>query len=359
MSRLLFQIARTLHAWGGITLALLMLLSSTTGTLLVWKQEFLWLTVSAARADFDPSPENLVRVIEAAEAQFDPSEILNVQLATRDFPLTKLTLVGGRYAYLDAEGGIVDDWILNERPEEWLYDLHHRLLLEDLGLTLVGLSAMAMSVLVLAGLVAFWPARQGLRRGFWPASTARPHLMGAHRNIGLFEALPFLLTLATGVVLAFPFQIEERFLYPVRHTDEYSDATQVQLDGISGGDSGEWLPAMRRALAVFDAGEVRSVQVANDYNNYRIFGIKQPGEWHPDGMSKVYIDAAGGYMDVRIDATTVSLTERAHNAVYPLHTGRIGNVFYKLFLTASGLLVATLSVLGIMSFIRKYRPVRQ
>ena len=352
--RYLFKFARTLHAWGGITLALLMLLASTTGTLLVWKQEYLWLTVPAARAEFDPTPENLVAVIEAAEAEFDPAEILNITLATRDFPLTKLTLSGGRYAYLDTEGVVVDDWVLNERFEEWLYDLHHRLLLGDQGLEIVGYTAIVMSVLVLLGLIAFWPARRGFRRGVWPDGTQRPQLMSAHRNLGVLEAAPFLLTLVTGMVLAFPWQVEEQFLWPVRHTDAYSDATQVRLDGVSGGDTGEWLPAMRRALAVFDTGELRSVQVANDYNNYRIFGIKQAGEWHPDGMSKVYIDAAGGYMDVRIDATAVPLVERAYNAVYPLHTAKIGSRFYKVVMTLSGLAIATLSVLGTLSFIRRY-----
>ena len=70
-------------------------------------------------------------------------------------------------------------------------------------------------------------------------------------------------------------------------------------------------------------------------------------------MSKVYFDAGEGYMDVRIDTETVSVEERAYNSAYPLHTGKLNNLLYKILLTVSGLMVATLCGLGILSFIRR------
>lgn len=348
-----FRFFRTLHAWGGVTIGLLMLLSSVTGTMLVWKQEYLQLTIPEARVGFEPTPAALARIASAVETQFDNDEVLLIQFGTADFPLTKVTLADTRYAYLDTEGEVVDQWYMNERWEEWLYDLHHRLLLDNLGLTIVGLAAIAMIVLLVAGIITFWPLRRGFRQGPWPKSAARPQLLRSHRNLGIVEAAPFLLTLVTAAVLAFPLQVEETLLEPVRRTQAYSDALVENLDDVSGGDSGEWLPAMRRALATFPAGEIRSAQLPNRLSPYRIIGVRQPGEWHPDGMSKVYVEAAGGYMDVRIDATALPAIEQAYNAVYPLHTGKIGSLAYKLFLTVSGLLVATLSMLGLTSFVKK------
>ena len=347
-----FAITRSLHAWGGALLALLLLMSSVTGTLLLWKPEYLKLTIPAARADFDPTPETLAPLIERIEAQLDPNEIVQIQLPTRDFALAKVTMFDTHYAYVDTQGNIVDEWFLNERWEEWLYDLHHRLLLGNAGLTIIGFVGMTMLLLLIAGVVTFWPMRRGFRHGFRIRSTARPHLLTAHRNIGSVEALPFGLTLVTGIVLAFPTQVEERFLQPVRMSQDYSDALSLGVDDVSGGDSGDWLPAMRRALATFRAGEVRSVQVANDISNYRIIGVKQPEEWHPDGMSRVYVDEAGGWMDVRYDATALPLIERTYNTIYPLHTGKLGSFAYKLLLTVSGLLVALLSTLGLTSFLQ-------
>ncbi|NIW25589.1 MAG: hypothetical protein GWN29_14035 [Gammaproteobacteria bacterium] len=209
-----------------------------------------------------------------------------------------------------------------------------------------------MTLLVLFGLASFWPMRRGLRLGIKPKGMQRAHLLVTHRNIGVFEALPFLLTLSTGAVLAFPFQTEAWLLDPVRQTQAYSDSLVENLDGTSGGNSGDWLPAMTRALATFPAGEVRSVTVANRASPYRIIGVKQPDEWHPDGMSRVYIEAASGYMDIRFDAVTLPAVERAWHAAYPLHTGKLESLPYKLFLTLSGMLVATLASLGLLCFVR-------
>lgn len=352
MKRSLFEIARSLHAWGGALVAVLLFTSSVTGTLLLWKPEYLELTIPAARVHFDPTPAALASLVDKIETRLDPNEIVLIQLPTRDFALAKVTMLDTRYAYVDTQGDIVDEWFLNDRWEEWLYDLHHRLLLGAPGLTIVGFVGVTMFALLVAGIIAFWPRRRGLRLGFRIRGSSRPQLLAAHRNIGIVEALPLALTLGTGIVLAFPAQLEERFLGPVRRSQEYSDALSLGVDEISGAGSGDWLPAMRRALATFPAGEVRSVQVANDFNGYRIIGVKQPAEWHPDGMSRVYVDAAGGWMDVRYDATALPLIERAYNAVYPLHTGKLESPVYKILLTISGLLVALLSSLGLVSFLK-------
>jgi uncharacterized iron-regulated membrane protein len=348
----MFRLFRTLHAWIGALLALLVLLSSSTGTLLVWKENYLRLAIPAARADFEPTIEALAKLVAQIEATFDPDEILQIDLPSQHFALAKVTMLDARYAYVDIEGGVVDEWVLNERWEEWLYDLHHRLLLGNTGLTVVGISGLATMLLVILGLIAYWPFRRGFRLGLWPASGVRARLRVAHRNLGIVEALPFGLTLTTGIVLAFPTAIEQRILSPIRMTQEYSDALLLHVDDVSGGDSGDWLPAMRRAVATFPAGEVRSVRVANAASNYRIVGVKQPEEWHPAGLSRVYVDAAEGYMDVRFDATRLPLVERGYNAAYPLHTGKVESVAYKILLTASGIVVAMLSTLGLISFMR-------
>ncbi|NIW25590.1 MAG: hypothetical protein GWN29_14040 [Gammaproteobacteria bacterium] len=117
-----------MHAWGAAALGLFVLLSSLTGVLLVWKQTYLKLAIPEARVEFEPEPAALARIVESIEAQFNVDDIGLIQLATRDFPLTKVTLAGTRYAYVDVEGNVVAEWFMNERWEEWLYDLHHRLL---------------------------------------------------------------------------------------------------------------------------------------------------------------------------------------------------------------------------------------
>jgi uncharacterized iron-regulated membrane protein len=352
-------IARTLHAWGGVTLSLLFMLVSFTGTLLVWKDNYLRLTVPAAQVAFSPTPDALAVIGAAVDHHFDPAQVLNVRFATAELPLTQVVLAGERYAYLDTQGGIVDQWQGNGRPEEWLFDLHHRLLLGNLGLTIVGAAAFAMMILVFAGVVAFWPMRRGWRHGLLPRATTRPALLATHRNLGIVMALPFLLTLITGITLAFPTQIEEWLLGEIRVSEDYSNAMVEGLDTIEGESAGAWLPAMQRALAVFPSGAtVRSAQVPTPDSSYRILGLQQSGEWNRNGLSRVYIDADGGWMDLRSDALSLPLRERLYNTALPLHTGRIDQLWYQMLLTLSGLGVFLLSTLGLISFIKRYTASR-
>jgi len=344
---------RTLHAWGGLALALLLILSSVTGTLLVWKEDYVKLITPAARVAFDPSPVNLAPIAAAVEAQFDNHDILNIQFATTTFPLTKVTLNDTNYAYLDINGIVVDQWHMNERFEEWLYDLHHRLLLEDLGLTLLGLAAIALVILVLLGVIAFMPLRRLFSRGIVLRNLKRPALLISHRNLGIVIALPLLLSLVTGITLAFPFQVESLLLEELRSTQQYSDAMVVGIDDMAGAGAGDWQQAFERTLAVFPGSTIRSSTVPGAFSLHRVIGVQQPGDWNRMGTSHVYIDSELGYMDLRIDSKGFPAIERIYNSAYPLHTGKTGSLLYKLFLTLIGVGVALLSGMGFTSFVIK------
>ena len=350
--KILLNIIRTVHAWAGLTLALLLILSSITGTLLVWKEDYVKLVTPAARLDFTPTPQNLAQIAEAVEAQFDNNDILNIQFATTEFPLTKVTLYDTNYAYVDIHGNVVDAWHMNDRFEEWLYDLHHRLLLDDLGLTIVGLAAMALVILVVLGLITFIPLRRHFSLRLLPGSLKRQALVSSHRNLGLVVALPLLLTLVTGIMLAFPFQVEDIFLDELRRTPEYSDAMVVGIDDITGEGTGDWLPAFERTLAVFPGSAIRSATVPSGFSAHRVIGVQQPGQWNRTGTSHVYVDSELGYMDLRIDSAGFPAIERVYNNGYPLHTGKTGSLLYKLLLTVCGLGVACLSLFGFVSFVR-------
>jgi len=344
---------RAVHGWIGALFALYVLVISGSGTLLLWKQTYLWLSIPEARIDFDPTPRALAAVADDIEARFGDQNILQIQFPTEDISLTKIVMPDAHYAYVGTNGALVDEWILNERWEEWLYDLHHRLLLGDPGLSLTGAAGLILLPLVVLGVLAFWPLRFGFGKGFWPPNTARPFLLKAHRNIAILVAAPFAISLVTGVMLAFPSWVENR-LEPIRRTQEYSDAMVEGLDAISGPGTGDWLPAFERAYAAFPDGRIRTTTVPDSFSSYRVIGIQQDADWHPLGSSRIYIDAPEGYMDIRIDATTLPLLERASNSAYPIHTGRL-NLPFRLLLTASGLGLVFASAFGLLGFVRRFR----
>jgi uncharacterized iron-regulated membrane protein len=354
MKTSLFRLCRSIHAWGGAALALLILLISLTGTLLVWKQEYLKWDLPQSRTGFVPSPEALAAIATAAEAQFERNAIVQIDFATENFALSKVLLSDRSFAFLDAQGRLVGQWAMNARFEDWLYDLHHRLLLGTMGLVIAGLSGLLMALLVVVGVIAYWPMRRGWGRGFWPRHGARPDLLASHRNIGIVEALPLLFSLLTGVTLAFPEQTQQWLIEPLRGAD-YGAQFNQHLDAVSGPDAAQWLPAMRRATTTFPGAVIRSAQAPGQLSPYRIIGLQQSGEIDPQGLSKVYIDSSGGYMDVRMDSRTYRLSERVLMASQALHTVRFRAVWFQLLLTASGILIMYLCVIGLVSFIKSWR----
>ena len=353
MMNRLMSTARWLHGWAGILFTLYLLVIALSGTLLLWKQTYLWLSVPEARVPFEPTPAALARIAADIEARFGEQGILQIQLPTESLALTKVVMPDAHYAYVAANGSLIDEWVLNERWEEWLYDLHHRLLLGDAGLSLTGWAGLVLFSLVVLGLIAYWPLRRGFGRGLWPRNAARPWTLRAHRNIGILVALPFLLSIVTGILLAFPGWVDSQ-LEPMRRTQEYSDAMLIGLDAVSGVGTGDWLPAFERAQESFPQGRIRTTSVPNDFDAYRVIGIQQVEDWHPLGLSKIYIDAPEGYMDVRIDAQSLPTLERAFNAAYPLHTGSL-NLPFRLLLTLSGVGLVLASIFALMGFIGRFR----
>jgi uncharacterized iron-regulated membrane protein len=216
----------------------------------------------------------------------------------------------------------------------------------------MGVVALLSVLLVLVGLYLYWPVFRQFGRGLWLRDTSRRSLLLSHRNVGIIVMVPLLLTLVTGFTLAFPTQLEEWLLQEVRLSAEYSDSLVEGLDEISGEGTGNWLPTLERAMATFPGSTIRAAQVPNGFSSYRIIGLQQPGDWSPLGMSRVYIDADLGYMDIRIDSRQLPVTERSLNLAYPLHTGTVGGIAYKLWLTFLGFGTCWLVSIGMWSYAR-------
>jgi uncharacterized iron-regulated membrane protein len=353
------RLARTLHAWAGVTLSLLVIVIASTGALLVWKDDFLRLTIPAARADFSPSPEVLARIAEGAEAAFGADNVAFIFFATEDLALSQVTLIDESMAYLDAEGNVVDTWELGGRPEDWLFDLHHRLLMERTGLFIAGFAGLAVAVLAVAGLVAWWPMRRAIRLGVWPRGIARLELLASHRNIGAIAAVPVMIAVLAGAALAFPDTIYELAFLRLRYDMSYGATFYDKLDEITGPEVAGWEPALTRAAVSFPGARIRSAAWPGVEPPYRVVRLQQRGAWNRQGDSKVYIDSRGGGMDLRIDARTLPPEERLFNALYPVHTAGLGNIVYKLYVFATGVALTALGVFGLWAFLKRLRPRRR
>ncbi|WP_417763005.1 PepSY-associated TM helix domain-containing protein [Shewanella sp.] len=88
----------------------------------------------------------------------------------------------------------------------WLYNLHFQLLLGDTGTLLVGYIGLVSLLLIISGLMAWWPKRGQWRKGltFKPRNNTVGLLYDWHKLIGLAVSVPLLTLTVTGAMLALP-----------------------------------------------------------------------------------------------------------------------------------------------------------
>jgi len=100
---------------------------------------------------------------------------------------------------------------------EWIVDLHENLLAGPAGREINGLAALVVVVLVLAGLVIWWPGQARWRRSLVISRPAKTHRFSWHLHsaIGIWSIVLLFGWAITGVYFAFPEPVERVFTFSV------------------------------------------------------------------------------------------------------------------------------------------------
>ena len=341
---------RTLHTWVGAVLALLLVLIAATGTALVWKDNVIQMSFASETDGLERSIENLVQLAESAEVAFDKQNINRIRFGDDSNGVSLVELVDGRAAYMAADGTVLDEWELNGRPEDWLLDLHHRLLADTAGLYVVGVAAIVAMGLILTGWVVWWPTRTSWRKGFVPRRLVRAQLLLSHRNLAMLSSLPMALLIVSGIVLSFPDKTQPMF-YSTEN-DSYGENFGDGVDMQEGASEANWHKVLMRASAVFPDAEITGLDWPN-FTDDKIVLLRNKHEWTRTGNSRVHITGYDGMMSMRIDALQLPAGERFFLAMRALHTGGYEGVFYKLFLSITGVSMMCVGLFGVLSFYLK------
>lgn len=346
------RIARTMHRWTGASLSLLLILISTSGTLLIWKNTYLSFVFPQSSVVFERSIETMTNIAHSADQAFGENNISQIEFGDQNFGLSKVILLDQHIAYVAPDGEILGPWAPNERPEDWLLDLHHRLLSGSSGLYVVGFSGIATLVLIIAGLIAYWPARRTWRMGIAIRRLTRSEFLRLHRNLGILFALPIAIVIIAGVVLAFPETSRTAFFWPYENDDSYGENFGDGVDDVSGSTEAAWPNVIARAAAVFPGAEITGLAWPEGTGVKRVV-IREKGEWSERGNSSVQITDFDGYMDLRIDARTLPIGEKLYNFLGTLHRSHFGGRVYDVIQTFIGLGLMGLGMIGLISFLRE------
>lgn len=335
-----------LHRWGGGLLGIILALLGLSGAILVHREEWIMLP----HAD-DPRLADPAVLGDLAARLLDQAGNGESLVFASD----RFGLVQWRHGeagfYASQTGEVVARWTSQwQRPELWLFDLHHHLLAGEAGETLAGIAGLAAVAFAVTGSLLWWRTRRTFQLRLWPARMTGPALRMHHRDLGIVSA-PLLLFLAlTGAMMLFrpvaglvlapwtsPAALERDLKPPRLQSGPLSPAT-------------DWRGIVAAAHGAFPDAELRIVSTPRKPGDPIVVRMRREAEWTTNGRTMLWFDAANGRLLGQRDALALQPGTRAFNLVYPLHAGKVGGLVYRLALTLGGLALFLLGALATWSF---------
>ncbi len=221
-----------------------------------------------------------------------------------------------------------------------LVEFHHNLLGGDLGAWIVGCSGVLLLTNILLGLKLAWPRRRLWRRSLLPRKTrpgpARIHSW--HRAIGLWLALPALVSVSCGTLLVFH--------------DELVEALGASPAVVAEPSNAPLRIGPEQAIAIA-RGQFREASLVALYPPsaeapWYDIRLLQPNELRRAyGTTNVAIDARTGAVLRLHDPATAAASRTFTDGLFPIHTGEAGGLAGRLLVMLIGLWLATMIILGL------------
>ena len=342
------KILRTIHRWTGGLIGLLLAVLGLTGTLLLHEDAFLRATVPhAADAQVQDTATLAAAATRIFGAQDRPRSIV---LATERLGLHKLAYKGEHGAYADQQGQIVQAWTSNwARPEVWLFDLHHHLFSGDTGEIVSGVAGLCGLGFVITGAILWWRMRRAYEFRLWPRKFERFAILRHHRDLGVVMAPVLALSLVTGAIMIFR-PVADLILGPgtsaaVTEALKPPPPRKAEL-----AEHPDWRGMIEAARRLHPDAEVRILSLPRGKTGLISLRLRQPREWLPNGRTTLYFAADTGALVRAGDALAMPAKVQAYNALYPLHSGKVGGLAWRLVVTLSGLTLTLLGSLTVWTF---------
>ncbi len=341
------------HRWTGGIIGLVLGIMGLTGAILVHEESWLSLTLPHAADARIADPTMIAATTEKLLAA--NSKAQSIIYAGDRFGLDQLRLAKGAGAYADQAGNVVARWQSQwERPELWIFDLHHHLFSGDVGETVIGVAGIAALLFIVTGAILWWRTRRTFKFRLWPKRLSRPAIVMQHRDLGIVMAPLLLLSVVTGTMMIFkPFAAF--VVAPFGSLAQASAMPKVKSGPLA--PRPDWSAMILAAHARFPDAQIRILAIPRKPGEPISIRMKRAGEWLPNGRSTVYFDAADGRLLAANDALAMPRAAQVFNGAYPLHAAKVGGLAYRLVMTCSGLALALLGSLTVWTFwFRRPRP---
>ncbi|RPF71114.1 PepSY-associated TM helix domain-containing protein [Aurantiacibacter spongiae] len=337
------KVLALLHRWTGGLIGLLLAVIGLSGTVLLWEDS--WILLDGAGDGPVTDAITLGRVVERA-LEVDPA-LSRITFAGDEIGLNQAMYADGSGAYITQGGSIVERWAgMWERPELWLFDLHHYLLMGETGKTLTGVLGLVLLAFTVSGLILWWRVRRTFRFRIWPARYTRSAIVRQHRDLGAVASPLLLLVAVTGTLMVFP-ALSTLLLSPLAEASP--EDSQPRASG-SVDDGTDWLKVMVSAGQVFPGAEPRRLMMPTAPGEPIAIRYRQEFEWTPNGRSYVFVDPADAVVVASTDPAEGDLASSIAEKYYPVHAAKVGGLVWRIVLTFAGLSLTILGLLASISF---------
>lgn len=344
------------HRWLGGLIGLLLVVLGLSGAILAHKDA--WVMLPHAR---DAQVQDTASLVAAAEAiMAAPDRPRSIVFAKQTFGLNQLSYPEeGVSAYASQTGEIVARWSSKwERPEVWLFDLHHHLFAGDTGEIVSGVAGLCGLGFVITGAILWWRMRRAYEFRLWPRKFERFAILRHHRDLGVVMAPILALSLVTGAIMIFR-PVADLILGPgtsaaVTEALKPPPPRRAEL-----AEHPDWRGMIQTARRIYPDAEVRILSLPRGETGLISLRMRQPQEWLPNGRTVLYFAADTGALVRAGDARAMPANVQAYNALYPLHAGKVGGLAYRLVITLSGLTLTLLGSLTVWTFWFRRKPRRR
>ena len=346
-----------LHRWAGGLIGLVLLVLGLSGTILIHRDAWVMLP-HADDAQMQATPT----IIAATEQMMaDPAARPSaISFATDSFGLNRLSFGREAGAYADQAGNIVTHWDdAWERPELFLFDLHHHLLAGETGEIVAASAGLCGLFFVISGVILWWRTRRTFEFRLIPRRLSRPAILRHHRDLGIVFAPLLALVMFTGMTMLFrpvtalvlgpsaPATIEASFKAP-----------EAQVGALA--EKPDWAAMIGTARRLYPDAEIRILSLPKEAGKPITLRMKQSEEWLPNGRTTLWFAPDTGRLIEARDALKLPGAAQAFNTFYPLHAAKVGGLAYRLVMTLVGLALSLLGSLAVWSFwFRRNRTARR
>jgi uncharacterized iron-regulated membrane protein len=340
-----------IHRWTGALVGLLLAALGLSGTLLLFKDDWLRATVShaaAARVSDTAAITAVERIM--ADPSSRPTGLL---FPTESLGAFRLTFSADAGAYADQSGAIVARWSSKwDRAELWLFDMHHHLFFGEPGAKTGGILGLIGVAFVITGFVLWWRARRSFRVRLLPEGMSRSQIVRHHRDIGTLTSPLLIVTLLTGSLLTLR-PVADFLFAPLSPPGTIAESlAPPKIKGGAMAADFDWGTMLRTVQDRYPQAELRGISVPTNEGGLIRVRARQPHEWLPNGRTIFWFDPADGRLVHVVGAQSLPLATKAFNLVYPIHASTVGGFIYKAAMTVAGLALTLLGTLAVYGFWR-------